>query len=160
MDRLFTTASCVVLLAGAMVLAGCGGSDTSHPVVSSSAAGSSYLPSSQPAPARPSNTKRLSSRDLLDQLAAAGLGTEDLGAPRISLDDSSRFPEDARSTLLLRVSDGQGNSEPMTFVEFGSWKAAAKLDAKPVNGFAVRNWFVLGTTSNHFVKLVSDALSQ
>jgi hypothetical protein len=74
------------------------------------------------------------------------------------MDDSSRFPEEALSTLVLRVSDGEGNASPLTFVEFSSWKAAAELDATPVNGFAVRNWFVLGATNNHFKKLVSQAL--
>ena len=107
---------------------------------------------------RPHNTKRVSAKDLMNQLASAGLETKDMGSPSISIDDSSRFPEEPRSTLWLRVSDGEGNATPMTFVEFSSWKAAAKLDAKPVNGFAVRNWFVLGTTNNYFVKRVTDAL--
>jgi hypothetical protein len=91
-------------------------------------------------------------------LSDAGLETTELGPAQISLDDSSRFPEEPRSTIVLRVSDRDGNSTPLTFVEFGSWKTAAELDKKPVNGFAVRNWFVLGITSTHFVDLVTAAL--
>jgi hypothetical protein len=74
------------------------------------------------------------------------------------MDDLSRFPEEPRSAVVLRLSDGRGNSEAMTFVELGSWKAAAEMDAKPVNGFAVRNWFVLGIVSNYFVDRITDAL--
>lgn len=107
----------------------------------------------------PKNTKSLPARHLVQKLADAGLEARELGPAEISLDDSSRFPAEPRSSIVLRVSDGKGNSSPMTFVEFGSWKDAAKLDAKPVNGFAVRNWFVLGTTSTYFVDLVTNALS-
>ena len=106
----------------------------------------------------PRNTDSLPARHLVAKLADAGLEAKDLGPAQISLDDSSRFPEEPRSTVVLRVSDGKGNASPMTFVEFGSWKAAAKLANKPINGFAVRNWFVLGTTSTYFVDLVTEAL--
>ncbi len=155
MARALTMATCFVALAAAMSFAGCGASDTTQNTV--------YASAGQPAP-RPKNTKRISASDLVGKLASAGLeakGLEakDLGAAQMSEDDVSRFPEEPRSTLRLRVSDGQGNSAPMTFVEFGSWKAAAALDAKPVNGFAVRNWFVLGTVNNYFVKRVSEALA-
>jgi hypothetical protein len=107
---------------------------------------------------KPANTQSLAARHLVTKLAQAGLEPKELGPAQISLDDSSRFPEEARSTMVVRISDADGNSEAMTFVEFGSWKAAAKLDAKPINGFAVRNWFVLGTASNYFVDLVTNAL--
>lgn len=126
----------------------------------SASANQPLLQRSSPPPAsRPQNTKRLGARDLLDQLASAGLTTQDLGPAQLDIDDTSRFPEEARSTMVLRISDGQGNSEAMTFIEFGSWKAAAALDAKPINGFAVRNWFVRGIVSNYFVDLVTEALA-
>ena len=104
------------------------------------------------------NTKKIKASDLVEKLASAGLETKDLGAASIHMDDLSRFPEEPRSTLYLKVSDGKGNATPMTFVEFGSWKVAAKVDEKPINGFAVRNWFVLGIVNNYFVERVHDAL--
>lgn len=146
----------LIALLGVVVLVGtgCGSSDSSHQGVESA---SHSVQKSQELK-KPANTNSLAARHLVAKLAEAGLEAKEMGPAQVSLDDSSRFPEEARSTMLLRVSDGKGNSTPMTFVEFGSWKAAAKLDAKPVNGFAVRNWFVLGTTSNYFVDLVTNAL--
>jgi hypothetical protein len=103
-------------------------------------------------------TKSITAVALMEKLAAAGLETRDIGPASISVDHASRFPETPRSTLALRVSDGQGNSETMTFVEFSSWKAAAALDDKPVNGFVVRNWFVLGIVSTYFVDKITNAV--
>ncbi|MBZ0268313.1 hypothetical protein K8I85_09155 [bacterium] len=108
---------------------------------------------------RPANTKLVRAEKLVRKLESAGLHVEELGAAQIDMDVRSRFSEEPRSTVVLRIADGDGNSAPMTFLEFGSWKAAAELDAKPVNGFAVRNWFVLGTTSTYFVVRVREALA-
>lgn len=147
------TIALVALIAFVPLHAGCGGGG-------SEATYSSAQPKA-PAPraqlAKPANTKSLHARDLVGALSAAGLEVQDLGAATIDMDDLSRFPEEPRSTVVLRLRDSQG-SEAMTFVEFGSWKAAATVDAKPINGFAVRNWFVMGTVSNRYVELVRRAL--
>lgn len=135
---------------------GCGTSDTPGETAKSS--GKAVAQVTQRLE-RPANTKRLKRGDLVDRLIAAGLAAKDIGPAQMSMDDVSRFPEDASSSMRLRVSDGQGNSAPLTFVEFSSWQAAAKLDAKPVRGFAVRNWFVLGSVNNYFVGLLTEALA-
>jgi hypothetical protein len=140
-----------VSLVAVVLLGGCSASDTGNNAAASRTASR--------AQAAPKNTKRIDASDLLEKLAAAGLETKDLGPASISVDHASRFPEKPRSTLALRVSDGAGNSESMTFVEFSSWKTAAAMDAKPVNGFAVRNWFVLGIVSNYFVEKITAAVS-
>lgn len=152
MYRVLTTV--VVVFAAAVFCVGCDSSGTSQ----ETAHVSPQKAKRQQEPQRPKNTKRVKAGDMMDKLMAAGLGVEEMGAASIPMDDLSRFPEEPRSTLLLRISDGQGDSSPMTFVEFGSWKTAATVDEKPINGFAVRNWFVHGTTSKYFVKLVTKAL--
>lgn len=143
-----------VLIAFAPLSAGCGGgrADATYSSAQPKA------PAPRARPAKPANTKSLQARDLVGALSATGLEVTDLGVATIDMDDLSRFPEEPRSTLVLRLRDSQGNSEAMTFVEFGSWKAAATVDAKPINGFAVRNWFVLGIVSERFADLVRGAL--
>jgi hypothetical protein len=153
-----TTAAFVALATAALLVSGCRSSEPADAAVHAAAGQAVTHPPREPALARPKNTKRLDADQLVEKLAAAGLVAEELGPAQVSTNHLSRFPEEPRSTLWLRISDGQGNSEPMTFVEFGSWKAAADVDAKPVNGFAARNWFVLGIVSNHFVTAVTQAL--
>lgn len=133
-------ATVVAALAAVVLIAGCGSSGTSGSATSNT------------------GRKSITARTLMERLAAAGMEIRDLGPASISVDHASRFPETPRSTIALRVSDGQGNSESMTFVEFSSWKAAAALDEKPVNGFAVRNWFVLGIVSSYFVDKITNAV--
>ena len=140
-------------------VASCDSAGSSREATVASGVPSVPQPSSQAASARPQNTKRLDAGDLVDALSRAGLTVEPRGAAQLSVDDVSRFPEEHRSSIVLRLADGQGNAETMTFVEFGSWKAAAEMDAKPINGFAARNWFVIGTVSNYFVDAVRDALA-
>lgn len=148
-----------MLLATVAVLAmGCGVSEHSDGNVQSARV-AARTPARKPSVQKPVNTKRLPADRLVAALERAGLETQAMGPAEIHVDDTSRFPEEPLSSMVLRVSDRKGNSTPMTFVEFDSWKAAAELDRKPVNGFAVRNWFVLGTTSTYFVELVTDALA-
>ncbi len=159
-----------VALAAAFTCAGCGSSDTSQ---EDSAATHESLATTQEKPAaarnsvvnqpkdnlkRPNNTRNLSARGLVKQMASAGLETEEIDLRPITVDDSSRFPEEPRSVVRYRVSDGEGNSAPITFVEFSSWEAAARLETKSIDGFAVRNWFGLGTSNNYFRKRIADAL--
>jgi hypothetical protein len=154
----FALTIAVVAAVAAVLSTGCGSSEPSDATVHAAAAEGVPQSSRGPALARPKNTKRMDADELLEKLTAAGLVAEELGPAQVSTNHLSRFPEEPRSTLWLRISDGQGNSEPMTFVEFGSWKAAAEVDTKPINGFAARNWFVLGIVSNHFVTAVTQAL--
>ncbi|MGQ0720477.1 MAG: hypothetical protein ACT4PE_02760 [Candidatus Eiseniibacteriota bacterium] len=156
MTRVVSTAA-IVALALAVLGTGCNSSETSQTSVKSSVQAIPQRTATQVVP-RPKNTRDIDASGLLEELAAAGLTAEELGPAQVSTDHSSRFPEPPRSTLWLRISDGQGNSEQMTFVEFGSWKTAAEVDAKPINGFAVRNWYVLGIVSNHFVSAVTHAV--
>ncbi len=152
--------SAVVLAALAFALVNDGRSSSDTPPAVQAASGQTApAPAPRPSSPRPANTRRLSPRDLVRELESAGLGVEDAGERPISMDDLSRFPEEPRSTLRIRVSDGKGDSAPMTFVEFGSWKTAAAVDAKPINGFAVRNWFVVGTVNNYMAGLVKAALN-
>lgn len=151
----YLTAPFAALVAGCL-LAGCSASDKAPETAATQTASVS---TPEPGLKKPKNTRSIGAGDLLRRLESAGLETKSLGAGTIEMDDLSRFPEEPRSTMVVRIYDGKGNSEAMTFVEFGSWKAAATIDSKPINGFAVRNWFVMGTVSNHFVGLVTDALS-
>ncbi len=162
MKRFFILFGFVALVA-VVTCAGCGSSDTSdegtattqeEPVTTQSSVAQQRKDDLK----RPNNTRNLSARGLVKQMARAGMETEEIDLRPITVDDSSRFPEEPRSVVRYRVSDGEGNSAPITFVEFGSWQAAAKLDAKPVDGFAVRNWFCLGTSNNYFRERIADAL--
>jgi len=120
-----------ILLGGLALLAGCGGGG--------------------PGP--------LSEAEVLDRLHGAGFRVEILGAPAIAQDDRSLFVAEPLDMVAVRLSDGQGNSEAMTLVQFPRVKDAEGLDARPVNGFAARNWFFLGTIGNHFRDPIEAALS-
>jgi hypothetical protein len=159
--RPVVTSTVLAALAAAAFGAGCGSPEPPRgAALQASVPGGAPQPTSprEPELVRPRNTQRLDADDLLDRLADARIAAEDRGPARIDVDDLSRFPEEPRSVLCLRLSDGQGNAETMTFVEFGSWKTAAHVDAEPINGFAVRNWFVLGIVSEYFAASVAEAL--
>jgi hypothetical protein len=149
-----TTAAIALCLAAALVI-GCTSSGSSGSSDSSMRAGVHEGQTVQ----APTIKKRVGARELIDKLESAGLETKNLGAADISIDAASRFPETPRSTMVIRVSDGRGNATPMTFVEFSSWKRAAEMEKKPVNGFAVGNWFVLGIVDNYFKEQVTRAIA-
>jgi hypothetical protein len=118
-----TVAVTLAIAAAAMAITGCGGGGG-------------------PAP--------LSEAELLERLEGAGLQVEILGEPMVSEKDRSLFVAEPVGMLAVRLSDGQGNAESMTLVHFPAVKDAAGLEARPVNGFAARNWFFLGIIANHF----------
>jgi len=100
----------------------------------------------------------LTEAEVLDRLHDAGFQVEILDAPAVAQDDRSQFVAEPVGMVQVRLRDGQGNSEAMTLVQFPEVKDAEGLDARPVNGFAARNWFFLGTIGNHFRDPIQAAL--
>jgi predicted small lipoprotein YifL len=125
------TALAVATAAALLALAGCGGGG--------------------PAP--------LSQAEVMERLEDAGFQVEILDEPAVAQDDRSQFVAEPVGILAVRLSDGRGNSEAMTLVQFPQVKDAEGLDARPVNGFAARNWFFLGIIANHFRDPIQAAMS-
>ena len=102
--------------------------------------------------------RTLSEGELRDRLQTAGLGLEAMESVAIDRADFDRIgrPE---QTFAARVSDGEGNSTVITFVHYPKEAQAQKADEARVNGFAVHNWFFLGTSSNYFRDRIREALA-
>lgn len=109
---------------------------------------------------RPANTRLIRSDDLVGKLEAAGFRVTREAASPIDAMLRGAPSEDPRSNVTLRLEDGKGRSCSMTFVEFASWMPPAHLAAGPVDGFAVRNWFVPGDAPTYFVVRVREALAR
>jgi hypothetical protein len=101
----------------------------------------------------------LSEAEVLDRLHEAGFQVEILEAPAVAQDDRTQFVAEPVGMVQVRLRDGQGNSEAMTLIQFPKVKDAEGLDARPVNGFAARNWFFLGIIANHFRDPIQAAMS-
>jgi hypothetical protein len=97
----------------------------------------------------------LSKDDLLSRMEAAGLRVEPLDDAGLPTDAIAELPEEPTQAFLVRVSDGQGNSTAMTFTEFDSSEKTGRI--RGVNGFPVRNWFVVGIVSNDFRDAIQAA---
>jgi hypothetical protein len=109
---------------------------------------------------RPANTQRVLAGELVGKLEAAGFRvTREAASP---VDPSLRglVSEEPRSAVTLGLEDRDGRSCRMTFLEFASWMPPAQLDARPIDGFAVRNWFVPGDAPTYFVVRVREALAR
>jgi hypothetical protein len=101
----------------------------------------------------------LSQAQVMERLEDAGFQVEILDEPAVAQDDRSQFVAEPVGMFAVRLSDGRGNSEAMTLVQFPEVKDAEGLDARPVNGFAARNWFFLGIIANHFRDPIQAAMS-
>lgn len=109
---------------------------------------------------RPANTRAVRSADLVGRLEAAGFRVTRQASSPVDSSLHGALTEQPRSSLTLRLEDAKGRSCSMTFLEFASWMPPAHLDAGPVDGFAVRNWFVPGDAPTYFVVRVREALSR
>jgi hypothetical protein len=103
-----------------------------------------------------SSDSGLPEEELLSALESAGLTIRQL-EPMISPYQNEKLPTEPKSMFSARVSDGHGNTEPMTFIEFSS-EADARAASESQSGFALRNWFVLGIVSNHMKHHIEGAI--
>lgn len=95
---------------------------------------------------------------LIERLSAAGLSLERREPTAITVRELELLPAEPISMFSARVSDGAGNSQTMTFLQFESFAVADQADRENLNGFAAANWFVLGIVSSDFVDRIRGAL--
>ena len=112
----------------------------------------------KPANKLPSVARNLSKNKVLSKLQKSGLTFETIEETRMDLELEQKLPERPKTIFAIRLSDGKGNREPMTLIEFSSSEAAQKFKKKKVNGFPIHNWFFMGTVSNYFKSKIETAL--
>jgi len=98
----------------------------------------------------------ISERDLFKKLEGAELKVERMSEVNLQEYEIAELPPDYKNMISVRVSDGKGNRTGMTFVEF---EGQLSTRIRGVNGFPVRNWFVVGTVDNYFRDLIVDAVN-
>jgi hypothetical protein len=98
----------------------------------------------------------LSEDEVVRRLAARGFTIERLDKAEISQGQLDRLPTPLQY-FSIRVSDGKGNSETTTLLEFRRAGQAAEASKAKVNGFAARNWFFTGM-ARHFQDPIQEAL--
>jgi hypothetical protein len=100
----------------------------------------------------------LSEADLMTQLGASGLNVERLAEPTITSKQRDRLGAEPQTMFSIRVTDGSGSSQSMTLVQFDKdWKASAVGD-EGVPGFAIQNWYFVGTVSQNIRNQIQAAL--
>ena len=154
----------LAIVLAAAATAGCGGSDGAN---ANRDDDEQRLASVQPdpqfervpngKPPEPELGRTFSEHQLLLRLRSAGMTIERLDKTFLYPDDQEKLPAEPRQVFSIRVSDGQGNRERMTLVEFDEARQASLV--KGVNGFPAHNWFFLGTISTYFRRQVEGALS-
>jgi hypothetical protein len=153
MLRIRSFVTFALLAAGAAALGACG---SDGPATTDAS-----LQSTFPVPfERPANTRIVRADTLVGKLEAAGLRVTETAAAPIDRSVRDLLSEEPRSRVTLRIEDAQGRSCRMTFLEFASWMPPAELDARPVDGFSARNWFVQGDAPTYFVVRVREALGR
>jgi hypothetical protein len=148
----------LLILLGAGLVTACGEDTSSREPAARASASAGTASPAIPAPAA-HTTRPLSEADVIRRLQSAGLTCERLDKTWITPREVEQLPAKPVAVFSVRMRDGKGNAESMTLVGFGRVQDAQATDRMPLNGFAVRNWFFLGTIAEHFRRPIVSALS-
>lgn len=102
----------------------------------------------------------LSETDVLSQLEAAGLTVERLDESLLTNAQRQRIENPMESVSSVRVSDREGNSQTMTFIQFSKDFMAQSAAYEGVPGFAIRNWYFAGVVKSPEIRSAIETALQ
>jgi hypothetical protein len=87
----------------------------------------------------------LSEADVISKMEASGLSVEKLPEPVWTRKQRERVEARPETILSVRVTDEAGLSKVLTLLGFDAEWKASRVGPAGVPGFAVKNWFFVGT---------------
>jgi hypothetical protein len=102
----------------------------------------------------------LTEADVLSRLEAAGLTVERLDENLLTNAQRQRIEHPMETVYSVQVSDGEGNGQAMTFIQFDRDFMAESAGYEGVPGFQVRNWYFAGVVQSPEIRSAIEAALQ
>jgi hypothetical protein len=102
----------------------------------------------------------LTEAEVLSRLEAAGLTVERLDDSLLTNAQRQRIEHPMEIVFSVQVSDGEGHSQQMTFIQFGRDFMAESAGYEGVPGFQVGNWYFAGVVQSPEIRSAIEAALQ